>query len=95
MDGERSLVTQSCVWRRISAPPHRCVCETHIATLWEGETLEIRCHVENWLSKNIWTQSDLREESRECSGIPTKEREMVRIVTAWLSIWEGWLGRSL
>ena len=59
MDGERSLVTQSCVWRTISAPPHICVYETQIAALWEGETLEIMCLMENWLSKNIWMQRDL------------------------------------
>ena len=95
MDGKRTLVTQLCVWRRISVPPHKCVYETQIVTLWEGETLEIRCPVENWLSKNIWMQRDLREESRECLGIPVKEREMVRVVITWLNIWEGWLGHSL
>ena len=86
MDGERSLVTQSCVWHRISVPPHRCVRETQIAALSEGETLEIKCPMENWLSKNIWMQRDLRKESRQCSGISVKEREMVGVVITWVSI---------
>ena len=48
--------------------------------------IQIKCHVENWSTKNIRTQCDLREVSRVCSGISVKERDMVHVVITWLNI---------
>ena len=51
--------------------------------------IEIKCHVENWSLKKIWTQQDLRDMSKVCSGIPVKERKMMHTVTTLLNMWNG------
>ena len=51
--------------------------------------IEIKCHVENWSIKKIWTQQDLQDVSKECSGILVKERKIVRAVTTLLNMWNG------
>ena len=54
-----------------------------------GHDMQNKCHVEiQWLKK-IWTQQDLHDMSKECSGVLVEERKMMHAMTVLLNIWNG------